>query len=110
MVSDKQLKLWYAKYNRAYFDGTLPEHTYLVWECTAGARAGTCPVFEVDAGQFAIRMDPALRAEKDWWKIILLHEMIHLSLWEKHPKHQHGRLFQQEKDRVYALGALKNLW
>lgn len=110
MTSDKQIKHWYAKFNRAYFGGELPEHTVLFWDPPPGAHGNTCPVYEVDRGQFIIKLDPALKGVSDYWKLILLHEMIHLSLWEKHPKHQHGRLFQDEKDRVYALGALKKLW
>ena len=110
MQSDLKLKHWFAKFNRTYWSGELPEHTIIFWEPPRDAQATTCPVYEVDHGQFQIKLDPAHKGCPDYWKILLLHEMCHLALWLKHPKHQHGKLFQQEKDRIYALGALKNLW
>jgi hypothetical protein len=36
--------------------------------------------------------------------------MCHVAVWQRHPKHQHGKPFQEEKNRIYAMGALKNLW
>ena len=109
MQSDKQLKHWFAKYNKAYWDGKLPEHTVIYWEPPPGAHATTCPVYEVDFGQFVIKLDPAMRGDSDVWKIRLLHEMSHLALWSKHPKHQHGKLFKAERERIFSLGAYNNL-
>ncbi len=110
MQSDRQLKRWYAKYNREFFDDKLPQDTVIYWCPSPGAHADTCPVFEVAAGVFEIKIDPAIQGITCFWRMILLHEMIHVALWPRHPKHQHGRLFIAEKDRIYALGALKKLW
>lgn len=110
MQSDKQLKHWYSKYNKLYFNSELPEHTILYWEPFPKCDGVTCPVFEVSDGCFEIKIDPALKGEPTFWKMVLLHEMIHVSVWRKHPKHQHGKVFEDEKDRLYALKALKSLW
>lgn len=110
MQSDRQLKRCYSDYNRKYFNSELPDNTVLIWEPTPQNDAVCCPVFEVVDGCFEIKIDPALKGEPHWWRIVLLHEMIHVAIWRKHPKHQHGKVFEDEKDRIYALGALKKLW
>jgi SprT-like family protein len=109
VISDRQLKHWYDKYNKAYFGGALPE-AVVYWEPSAGNHAVTCPVFEVSDNVFEIKIDPALKGVTQFWKQTLLHEMIHVRIWKQHPKHQHGKLFQDEKDKLYAQGALRKLW
>jgi hypothetical protein len=110
MQSDRQLRTWYAKYNKLYWDGLLPVDTVLFWEPIPKCDGVTCPVFEVRDGCFEIKLDPALKGEPCWWRIVLLHEMCHVAVWQRHPKHQHGKPFQEEKNRIYAMGALKKLW
>lgn len=110
MESDRQLKLWYRKYNKLYWNGELPDNTVIYWCPSPGAHADTCPVFEVADGVFEIKLDPAIQGTVKFWHIMLLHEMVHVRLWPRHPKHNHGKLFEQEKSRIYALGALKKLW
>ena len=109
MQSDRQLKQAFGKFNRLFWDGTLPEHTVIYWEPLSADAGQTCPVYEVDAGQFVIKIDPMYKGSPKWWKVILLHEMRHLALWTKHPKHQHGKLFRDEEARIFALGAFKDL-
>lgn len=109
MVSDRRLKHWYDKYNAAYFDGQLPTHTVCFWEPMPEAGA-TCPVFEVDHGQFLIKIDPALKGVPCYFKLTLLHEMCHLKLWPKHPRSMHGKLFQEEMKRLANANAFKTLW
>jgi len=109
--SDKRLRNCYLKFNRQYFNGELPDNTVLFWEpCSLDTAAVCCPVFEISDGCFEIKLDPALKGEKCYWRMVLLHEMIHVAVWKKHPKHQHGKTFEDEKNRIYALGALKKLW
>lgn len=107
-ISDRQLKNQFAKYNRKYWSGELPEHTVLYWE-PLPADATTCPIYEVDRGQFVIKLNPFVKGLSSFWKINLLHEMIHLALWERHPRHLHGKLFKEEQARIYALGAYQGL-
>ena len=104
-ASDRQLKHWMEKYDRAYWNGELASHIIIYWEPPPDAHASTCPVYEVDAGQFVIKLDPAVKGTPFAWKVLLLHEMTHVALWTKHPKHQHGRLFKEERARIFALGA-----
>jgi hypothetical protein len=110
MQSDRQLRTAYAKYNRLFWNGELPANTILIWEPTPKCDGVTCPVFELADNCFEIKIDPALKGEPCWWRIVLLHEMCHVSIWRRHPKHSHGKVFVDEKDRIYALGALKKLW
>ena len=110
MSSDRQLKIAFTKFNRLYWDGALPETTVLIWEPTPKCDGVTCPIFELADNCFIIKMDPALKGEPCWWRIVLLHEMCHVAIWRQHPKHLHGKVFIDEKDRVYALGALDKLW
>jgi len=110
MQSDKQLAHWYAKYNRAWWGGALPEDTILWWEPPPASHAITCPVYEVADGKFEIRMDPALKGTPDYWKLLLLHEMNHVALWPRYPRHQHGKPFQEAMQRLALAGAMKELW
>lgn len=110
MQSDRQLKRAYTKYNRLFWNGELPDNTVLIWEPTAGTDAVCCPVYEVADNCFEIKIDPALKGIPCYWHLVLLHEMVHVAIWKKHPKHQHGPVFVNEKDRIYALGALRKLW
>jgi len=109
MQSDRALKNQFAKYNRKYWAGQLPEHTVIYWEPQNADAATTCPIYEVDHGQFVIKLDPYVKGLGKFWKINLLHELVHLALWVKHPKHQHGKLFKEEEARIYAMGAYTGL-
>jgi len=107
--SDRQLKHWMEKYDRLYFGGQLAGHIIVFWEPPPDAHGSTCPVYEVDQGQFVIKLDPATKGIDYAWKISLLHELCHVSLWTRHPKHQHGKLFKEERSRITALGAYDRL-
>lgn len=108
--SDKRLAHWYHKWNNQYFASELPVDTVLYWEPLTQDDGETCPVYEIDFGKFAIKIDPATMGFPRYWKMTLLHEMAHLKLWPKHPKHQHGKVFEQEMVRLAQAGAFKNLW
>lgn len=109
---NNMLYRWFCKYNRQYFGGELPADVQVYWEPNIpnDASGETCPVFEVAADKFKITLDPAIQALPKYWKMILLHEMIHVKLWRTNPRHQHGKLFEDEKARLVGLGALKKLW
>jgi hypothetical protein len=109
MQSDRQLKHWYLKYNRLYWEGMLPD-AVLIWEPYPKCDGITCPVFEVADNCFEIKIDPALKGVPCYWRLVLLHEMCHVAIWKRHPKHKHGKIFVDEKNRIYNLGALRNLW
>jgi len=108
--SDRQLKLWYSKYNAKWFGGELPTDTVIYWKPLSADAGKSCPIFEVADGKFEINIDPK-HSGTDWaWKLILLHEMAHLKLWKKFPRHQHGKAFQEEMQRLSQAGALKGIW
>jgi len=109
MQSDRQLRNWYIKFNRLYFGNELPEHTVLIWEPVPKCDGVTCPVYEVSDGCFEIKVDPALKGEPCYWRIVLLHEMCHVAVWRRHPKHSHGPIFRKEVDRLYSIGAYRRL-
>lgn len=110
MQSDRQLLLWYRKFNKLYWNGELPDNTVIHWEPCSADNATTCPVYQVADNCFKILVDPAISGQPKWWKIILLHEMCHIALWPKHLHHEHGKLFKEEKKRIFLMGALDNLW
>jgi predicted SprT family Zn-dependent metalloprotease len=110
VVSDRQLKHWYDKYNKLWFNNDLPSHTVLFWEPLPKDAGNTCPVYEVDHGQFLIKIDPSLKGVPCYFKITLLHEMTHLKLWPKYPRSKHGKVFQNEMQRLANDGAFKQLW
>ena len=106
-TSDAQLRHWFNRYNAKYFAGALPIDTQVYWEPMSNSddAAVTCPVYEVALNKFKITVDPAFMGMKFVWKQLLLHEMAHVHLWRSNPKHQHGRVFKTELDRLYGLGA-----
>lgn len=110
MVSDRQLKYWFDKYNSKWFGGELPSNILIYWEPPPSAYANTCPVFEVDHGQFCIKVDPAVKGIPFYWRQLILHEMVHVKFWSKHPRHLHGKMFQEEMKRLANDGAFKPLW
>lgn len=108
MISDKQLKRWFCKYNNQFFDSTLPD-VLIYWEPPTASYAEICPVFDTGVG-FEIKIDPSIKGFHKMWKLTLLHEMCHLKLWPKHPRSMHGKLFQEEMKRLANANAFKTLW
>jgi len=107
--SDKQLKRWYSKYNRLYFEGKLPD-VEIWWEPLSNADGITCPVYEISEGHFSIRLDPGIKGFGAYWRTTLLHEMVHVELFKSHSRHQHGKLFQDRMLKLAQDGAFRNLW
>ena len=119
MQSERQLRYWYGKYNARFFNNTLPTTIEVYWEPPLGAAYGeTVPEYEVLPcrrlqkidDHFVLRLNPALRGWGSVWKMTLLHEMAHISLWESNPRHQHGKVFQEEMMRLAREGAFTKLW
>jgi hypothetical protein len=100
--SDRQLKLWYGKFNRLYFEGKLPDAS-VWWEPTHSAYAD-CNFID---GKFVIRMNPAICAWTSMAKWTLLHEMVHVKL---HPYDKHGKKFHNEMMRLAERGAFTGIW
>ena len=108
MQSDRQLKIAYNCYNRKYWNGELPD-AVIIWEPYPKCDGVTCPIFEVADGCFEIKVDPAYKGSPCYFRIVLLHEMCHVAIWRRHPKHKHGETFKNEVRRIFALGAYDKL-
>ncbi len=110
MQSDRQLLRLYNQYNNKYFNGELSEKVEIVWEPYPKCDGVICPIFEISDGIFSIKIDPALKGSPCYARVVLLHEMVHASIWRAHPKHKHGKLFQDRMLKLAQDGAFRNLW
>ena len=108
--SDRTLRIWYGKYNRKFFGGSLPEDVQLLWEPLSNADGITCPVYNIDDNKFMIKIDPGIKGFGAYWRSTLLHAMVHLDLFKNHRGHQHGKLFQDRMLKLAQDGAFRNLW
>lgn len=63
-------------------------------------------VTEVEPGLFTIKIDPSFRAIPSHAKIVLLHEMLHLSVW---PRRTHGKAWKQGRQKLWTAGAYDDL-
>lgn len=109
MQSDRQLRYWYHKYNKAFFNNELPQKILIHWKQLPMDWGSACQIGVGDLDLFYIRLNCTLKFVTQYWKIILLHEMIHVKLWKSHPNHSHGKLFRDETERLFNLGAYKKL-
>jgi hypothetical protein len=110
MQSDRRLLLWYNVYNKKYFGDELTRKIELIWEPVPLCDGEACPIWELADGIFLVKIDPAHKGNLNYARLVLLHEMCHLAIWQKHTRHQHGPLFRNEQNRIYALGALRKIW
>jgi hypothetical protein len=107
MVSDKSLKRLYNRLNAAYFGNELPDVT-LWWEPCNDAIAITYEITDPEGNEreLGIKFDPQVAA---MWSIVkqrMLHECCHVKLWEcRNSVRHHGKLFWQEMDRLWQIGA-----
>ena len=102
LKSDQQLKRIYTKYNRLYFENSLPD-AFVWWEPTASAYANC--IFEEDV--WKIRLSPSTAGWSAITKWSLLHEMVHIKL---HPYRKHGKKFNAEMLRLAQMGAFNDIW
>lgn len=104
MLSDKQLRRWYREYNQRWFSGELPESIDILYAPITGCLGD---VIDCPAEDFIIRINPQCAFDTRMVRMILLHEMAHVAVW---PYAWHGGKFQDEMQRLAALGAFKGLW
>lgn len=113
MVSDAQLRKWYLFFNRKYFKGELPtepEDIVLFWEPHNSTEDVADCDLKLMEGTFVVRLDPVLKVNLGYAKMALLHEMVHVKIWKKHPKVTHGDVFQAEMLKLAQAGAFQELW
>ena len=103
MPSDNQLRRWYLKYNRLYFDNALPKNTRIWWEVPTGAYADCVE----ENGVWRVRINPSLAGWPQLAKFTLLHELAHIKL---SPYLGHGEQFNAEMLVLAQKGAFNDLW
>jgi len=100
------LKCWYDTYNKAYFEGKLPN---------AEVGYGPCPIENVmscaykDHDRFFIRLVVKYNIAPDAAHLNLLHESCHLANWNVEFD-DHGPKWQKCMHHLADIGALESLW
>lgn len=109
--NDGALQAAYAEKNRLYFAGKLPAKITTCWDPTLQTvnLLGYTDRRTPD-GSFRIRLSPALQPVGIVAEIILLHEMVHVRLFERTAMDSHGKEFRNEMRRLAREGAFDELW
>lgn len=94
----------YRRLNKLYFDSELPD-IEIVWEPQPGDGAnGMTHTYNAEAHRLCI--DPSLRGNNKFIKIIMCHEMCHV----KNPKSRHGKgKFDEEIQRLCTFASYRKL-
>jgi hypothetical protein len=111
-MTEKQLKSLYKRYNRKYFDGSLPADIPLKFEnMSATTHCGLTTMFASE-GLFlpVIYLDSTFKEYEPLTKISLLHEMTHIKLHPRALEDAHGQAFDEEMMRLAFRGAFHGLW
>jgi hypothetical protein len=95
------LKRIYNRFNRLYFAGKLPDIS-IVWE-PCGDANGVTHTWDRKAKRLTV--DPGMRGNTRFVKLIILHEMVHV----RFPKARHDEVFRAERQRLWDLGAFDKL-
>lgn len=107
-LDDKWLRRQYLAYNTRFFHDLLPLDLEIRFAPVEKANAGEIDSYG-DTGQpFRISISPYLKKLRRYTKIVLLHEMIHVSVGNQEKKH-HGPLFKKERKRLLDAGAFTPL-
>lgn len=104
------LKRYFNSYNKRFFGNKLPKNTVVKFARISPRDMGECYSF-LDPP--IIRIDPNLREYNCIARLVLVHEMAHLSvraIYGGKTRGDHGPEFQAEMLRLAAMGALKGLW
>lgn len=103
MICDRELQRVYRDYNRRWFSNCLPHDV----DCFFSPVEDCYGLVQQENGGFILQINPKYAMEGRLWRLTLLHEQAHLSVW---PYRRHGEPFQDEMKRLAMAGALKNLW
>lgn len=108
---DKRLKTRYDRYNKAYFDGTLPGDTRITFnEELSHPHYGMTICVEDDDTKhlfFDIHINPCMHGGGEQISLTLLHEMAHIKLY---PYSKHGKKFDEEMKRLAMRDAFRGIW
>lgn len=102
-ADNKWLRAQYRAFNKRYFHDELPVIEVEFEKLEDDRRcAETC--FDEQAVPYKISLDSCLTELKNYAKIVLLHEMIHVAIGNKE-KAYHGYLWKKERKRLIDAGA-----
>lgn len=102
-----ELELCYHAYNEQYFDNALPQNVIVYWDTMEGSALGAV-AFDPGTGQFVVRLSMHLQFSETLTRMVLLHEMVHIKLWNA--SRGHGMPFQEEVLVLAHRGAFDGLW
>jgi hypothetical protein len=105
-ATNKELRHWFRKFNKEYFETQLREPEMVAYVDLAKAKSDGMSGQLAD-GKYFIYIDKGLRHYPDLSLIVLLHEMAH-TRFGKNIK-PHGYQFQSEIVRLWNLGAYEDL-
>lgn len=108
---DKRLQKLYVKYNKLYFDNSLPSDVQVGWVAYPedSVHIAETATLDEDNGviHHTIYIGESIRSLDTVVKMTLLHEMVHVKI---HPYNKHGRKFDEEMLRLASRGAFNKLW
>lgn len=109
MKPDKRLKTRYDRYNKAYFDGTLPGDTKIILSEDLDKYGLTVAIEEEDINHlfFHIYINPKFHYDGRQIAGTLIHEMSHVKLY---PYMKHGKKFDEEMKRLAMRDAFRGIW
>jgi hypothetical protein len=102
--SDAMLRRLYLQFNRRYWAGALPADTQVLWMPLAADRVAETG--RSSDGRFVIHLSPSVAGFRRFFKLLLLHEMAHIALWDRRIAF-HGKAWRDEMLRVLSAGAAR---
>jgi hypothetical protein len=102
--STPELKRWYRKLNRKFFNGDLPDNVIVRWDADEPDVACTEKRDKDDPTAYVIGFNRKKNPTKSLLLSAMLHEMIHCAT---EFKDQHGPAFDKWHKRLVRRGAFK---
>ena len=103
-----KLELYYQIYNEQYFDNRLPKDVIIYWDTSIEVDELAVTSLNQSADQFVVRFSLNLQFSDALSRMVLLHEMVHIKLWNV--ARGHGKAFQDEMLSLANRGAFEQLW
>lgn len=103
-----QLELFYQTYNAQYFDNKLTSGVIIYWDASMEMDELAVTSMGQTPNQFVVRLSLNLQFSEALTRMVLLHEMVHIKLWNA--ARGHGKPFQDEMLSLAKRGALEGLW
>ena len=106
--SHPRLARLYDRYNARYFRSALPEVLIYYRHIESPADSVCFGQVTHDGTIFHVAIDPQFATVRCLTHWAVLHEMTHVSLWDK--TITHGEMFQNRMLNLAIMGAFKRIW